>query len=405
VLLPEGTQPANGALYELHYRAKGPQVTGLGFAATRDLISYLRHAPDSPTPNIRRTITIGISQSGRFLRSFVSEGFNRDESGGRVFDGVLSYIGGGGKVFLNAEFSQAFRTNTQYTDHYFPDATFPYSTAQVKDPADGKVGSILHGDGSDPLLMEANSSTEYWQKGASLISTDPQGNADLALPANCRAYLLAGVPHAPMALFQSDVVNPVNMVNSIYALRALLLRLDAWVDKGEAPPASVIPRLDQKTLVRRADLHFPAVPDMAPPPSPNTLIRIADWVEKRPAPGPQPVSLVPQTDADGQDLGGVRLPEVAVPLGTSTGWNLYKGDERKGQMGSLVGSFIPFAKTKAERLAKGDPRPSVEERYASKDDYVAKFRKAVDALVAQGFVRAEDADKYADMAKQTKAFD
>jgi hypothetical protein len=253
--------------------------------------------------------------------------------------------------------------------------------------------------------MEVNTSTEYWQKAASLISTDSQGKHDVILPDNCRAYFLAGLPHAPLAMAQNDVIYPVNVLSPMYVIRSLLLRLDAWVAKGTAPPDSVLPRIDQHTLVPRADLHFPNIPNVTAPAAPNTAQRIADWVTPRATPGTQPQVLVPQSDSDGQDLGGVRIPEVAVPLGTSLGWNLYAGQERAGQMGSLIGSFIPFAKTRAERSASKDARPSLEERYASKDDYVTKFRNAINALVAQGFIRAEDADRYAEVATKTRAFD
>lgn len=404
-LLPAGTKPQNGALYELRYRARAPQVTGLGFAATRDVVAYLHHAAETPTPRIQRTLAIGFSQSARFLRGFVAEGFNQDENGERVFDGMLMHIGGAGKVFLNSEFSQPFRTNTQYSDHFFPDFVFPYSTGRTADPTSGKQAGILRGDDSDPLLMEVNTSTEYWQKAASLISTDPQGKKDLALPRNVRAYFLAGLPHAPLAFAQAQVVHPVNLLTPIYVIRSLLLRLDAWVAKDQAPPPSMLPRIDRGTLVPREALGFPRIPGVTPPAAPNTASRIADWVEARTAAGPQPRVLVPQVDADGVDLGGIRIPEVAVPLGTALGWNLYEDEARQGQLASLVGSFIPFAKTKAERLANRDPRPSLDERYANKDDYVTRFRAAIDALVAQGFVRAEDAARYAQIAATTKVFD
>ena len=405
-LLPEGTKPEQDAIYELRYRARGSQVAGLGFAATRDLISYLRRAPDSLTPFIRRTLAFGVSQSARYLRGFLAEGFNRDEAHERVFDGVLMHIGGAGKVFLNAEFSQPSRTNTPYSDHFYPDFSFPYSTAPQADPiGEHRQAGILRGDNSDPLCMEINTSTEYWQKAASLISTKMQGTADLVLPPQERAYFLAGLPHAPLAYAQAEVVHPVNMLTPLYVLRALLLRLDAWVARGEEPPASVLPRIDQHTLVSRADLHFPAIANVSAPSSPNSAQRIADWVEPRGASGVQPRVLVPQSDGDGQDLGGLRVPEVDVPLGTYVGWNPLNGDKRAGQMATLIGSFIPFARTRAEREVRHDPRLSLEERYRGKDDYLTRFHRSVEALVTQGFIRPEDADRYIEVAMKVKAFD
>ncbi len=405
VLLPEGTKPAHGAIYELHYRARGSQVMGLGFAATRDLVSYLRHAPDSPTPGMQRSLAMGVSQSARYLRGFLQQGFNRDEGNARVFDGMLMFIGGAGKVFLNEPFSQPSRTNAPYSDHFFPDFDFPYSMAQQESPFNGKVSGILHGDGYDPFCMEVNTSSEYWQKGASLISTDPAGKADLALPSGTRAYFLAGLPHGPLAFAQGDVAHPVNMLSPSYVLRALLLRLDAWVARGELPPASVIPRIDARTLVRRADLQFPNVPDVRAPALPNAAQRISDWVEPRAASGKQPQILVPQSDVDGQDLGGIRIPEVDVPLGTSLGWNEFKGNERAGQIPTLIGSFIPFARTRLEREASHDPRLSLEERYRDKDDYIARFRASVDKLVSEGLLRREDAEPYALTATRVNVFD
>jgi hypothetical protein len=404
-LLPAGTLPRNGALYELHYRATGSQVAGLGLAATRDVIAHLRHGADSPTPGVTRTLAFGASQSARFLRAFVAMGFNRDERAQRVFDGMLLYIGGSGKVFLNDRFSQPSRTNTQYSDHFYPDFSFPYSVARMNDAAGRDEAGVLQGDGSDPCFIEVNTSTEYWQKGASLISTNPQGTHDVALPATARAYFLCGLAHAPVALAQSEVRYPVNLLSSMYVLRALLLRLDAWVARGECPPPSVLPRIAEHTLVRRAELRWPAIAGLSAPDGPNPAQQIADWVEPRAADGAQPQVLVPQVDADGMDLGGLRMPEVAVPLGTALGWNLYRGDERMGQMAGLVGSFIAFARTRAERLAHHDPRPSLEERYADKDDYVGRFRQAVEILVRQGFVRQDDAAQYAEAALKTPAFD
>ena len=196
-LLPEGTRPTLGSIYELYYQAKDPKVLGLGFAATRDFVSFLRYAgadstgvPNPARGSIKTVLAVGISQSGRYLRDHVAQGFNQDESGKRVFDGVLAHISGVGRVFLNAEFGQPGRTNTQHEDHLMPENEFPFSTASMKDPVSGKTGALLRGEATDPYLIEVNTSTEYWQKGASLLHTDPLGRKDVALPSRSRVYML-----------------------------------------------------------------------------------------------------------------------------------------------------------------------------------------------------------------------
>ena len=172
IKLRDGDKAQPGYLYEFHYNAKNPKVQGLGFAATRDLIGWLRYDPAAAKATggpITHALAIGFSQAGRYLRNHISEGFNRDEQGRRVFDGVHSHIAGVGRIFFNTPFAQPARTNTQHEDHGFPENEFPFSTASLDDPLTGKAGSLFRGDGCDPLLIETNTSTEYWQKGASLL--------------------------------------------------------------------------------------------------------------------------------------------------------------------------------------------------------------------------------------------
>ena len=191
-----------GFLYEFHYEAKNPKVQGLGFAATRDFVSWLRYDPTGVTVTgrpITHALAIGFSQSGRYLRDHIGQGFNRDEQGRRVFDGIHSHIAGIGRVFFNAPFAQPARTGTQHEDHDYPENAFPFSTATLEDPLTQQTGSLFRGDGSDPKLIETNTSTEYWQKGASLLTTDPLGLKDVALPENSRVYMIAGTQHGGRA--------------------------------------------------------------------------------------------------------------------------------------------------------------------------------------------------------------
>ncbi len=409
-LLPVGTKPDPAALLEIHYPAKGPQVLGLGFAATRDFVSYLRThtGADNPAPGVRHALGIGISQGGRFLRDFLGQGFNQDEGGRKVFDGMLTHIAGVGRLFLNAEFGQPHRTNTQHEDHFFPENKFPFSTAALADPVTGKRGSLFRNDGFDPLLIEVNTSTEYWQKGASLLTTDPLGQRDVKLPAQARVFLVAGTQHtgtAGLVSARGAGLNATNPHSPAPALRALLAALDAWVKQGVAPPPSRVPRIADGTAVPPEAIGFPTVPGVAVAARANAIVRCADWIHPVAAAGPQYRVLVPRVDADGNEGAGIRLPDIAAPLGTFTGWNLYRFPGLEGELCDRDGSYVPFAKTKAERLQAGDPRPSLEERYGTRAAYVALLAQAAQALVQERLLLPEDAQRYVEAASLSKAFD
>jgi hypothetical protein len=402
-LLPEGTRPQPGALYELHYPAKNPRVLGIGMAATRDLIAFLRHertdAAGTPNPvgiGIRAAVAFGISQSGRFLRDFVHDGFNQDTRGRKVFDGVLAHTAGVGGVFLNHPFGQPGRTNTQHEDHTFPENAFPFSTARMTDPVTGVTGGLLRGDGFDPLWMETNTSTEYWQKGASLLATDPLGQRDVELPANARGYLISGTQHGGQAWMTASNGNCANLRNPhspTPALRALLIALDEWVD-GKAPPPSRVPRIADQTLVAAEQVRFPAIPGMQVARRVNEFGVLRDWVKPDMDMSKPYRPLVPQVEAsDGNELAGVRLPEIAVPLATYTVWNLYRAPFTAGELCDRFGSYRPMLATRSEREKAGDPRPSLEERYGDHAGYVAQFERAARALVTERLLLQEDAER------------
>ncbi len=405
IRLREGTQAKPGFLYEFHYEAKNPKVQGLGFAATRDVVSWLRHSPEAAKATgrpITHALAIGFSQAGRYLRNHISEGFNRDEQGRRVFDGILSHIAGVGRVFYNTPFAQPARTNTQHEDHGFPENEFPFSTATQSDPLTGKSGSLFRGDGSDPLLIETNTSTEYWQKGASLLHTDPLGTKDVTLPDNSRVYMVAGTQHGGRAGATTDPgpnLNPRNPHNPMPAIRALLVALDEWAVSGKTPPASRVPTLAAGTLVAPDKTGFPAVPGAAIVRTTNTVSPPGDWV--RPGPSDKVYrTLVSKVDADGNEAAGIRLPDIAVPLATYTGWNEYKPPYPAGEIADRDGSCLPFPVDKAARNASGDPRPSIAERYKDSADYVARVQAVVTQLMADRLLLAEDADRYLDRARK-----
>jgi hypothetical protein len=411
-----GSGPAVGSIYELHYPARDPWVLGIGFAANRDLVSWLRSGrpDDRGTPNpagsgIRHALAVGISQSGRYLRDHVAQGFNQDEDARRVFDGVLAHISGVGRVFLNARWGQPGRTNTQHEDHLFPENVFPFSAATLDDPVGGGRGALLRGDGFDPLLIATNTATEYWQKGASLLHTDPLGTRDVALPPTVRAYLIASTQHAGRAglsTARGGCLNDRNPHDPTPAVRALIAALDAWVERGVAPPPSRVPTLREGTLVAPDNAGFPAIPGLGVVRQANALARFGDWVNPEPDTGRGYVPLVSKVDADGNELAGIRLPDIAVPLATYTGWNLYKAPFPDGELCDRDGSHAAFAATKAERERSGDPRLSIAERYADAATYMGRVQAEVDALLRDRLLLREDADAYLRRAREqaTKLF-
>jgi hypothetical protein len=405
IRLREGTTPKPGFLYEFHYEAKNPKVQGLGFAATRDVVSWLRHTPEAVKATGRpmtHALAIGFSQAGRYLRNHISEGFNRDEQGRRVFDGILSHIAGVGRIFFNTPFAQPARTNTQHEDHGFPENEFPFSTATLDDPLTGRRGSLFRGDSSDPLLIETNTSTEYRQKGASLLHTDPLGTTDVTLPGNSRVYMIAGTQHGGRAGATTDPgpnVNPRNPHNPMPAIRALLVALDAWVVSGTAPPSSRVPTLAEGTLVEADKTGFPAIPGAAIVRTTNVVAPPGDWVRPT-VPDRTYRTLVCKVDTDGNELAGIRLPDIAVPLATYTGWNEYKPPYPAGEMADRDGSCLPLPAGRTAREASGDPRLSIAERYEDGADYLAKVEAVVTKLMADRLLLAEDGERYLDRARK-----
>jgi hypothetical protein len=424
-LLPKGTKFAPITIYELWYEATQPKVTGIGYAATRDVVAFLRYeradrkgtanpliagAADGP----RHAIAFGGSQSGRFLRHYLELGMNKDEHGRRVFDGVFSHIAGVGKVFANHTFAMAGRTATQHQDRYYPENWFPFSAASLTDPFTGKTASLLKGDASDPLLIETNTSTEYWQKGASLLTTDPTGMRDVELPANARAYLIAGTQHTGRVGLGTEpgpCANLRNPHNPAPALRALVVALEQWVTKGIAPPASRVPSIAAGTAVDPAAITMPAIPNFAVAPAANAVGPSVDWVDPpgsrtavyltASAPAHYGVR-VPAVDTDGNEVAGIRLPPIAVPVATYTGWNVYKAEP--SELCDRDGSYVAFARSKAEREATGDPRPSIEERYASRETYVIRVKAVTNELLNERLLLPADAAAYVKAAEASDRF-
>jgi hypothetical protein len=394
-----------GRIYEVIYKAEDPTVSGLGSAAIRDYISYLKQ-----TGVVKRAIGFGTSQSGRFLRTFVYEGFNADEQGARVFEGVWAHVGGAGRGSFNIRFGQPSRDGHQRLNRFYPTDIFPFS--DLPQTGSGRTDSLLAratAQGVVPKIFYTNGSYEYWGRGASLIHTTVDGKRDFAPGPESRIYYLAGTQHGPNANpVRHDTENPANPQDYRFALRALLLAMNAWITSGAAPPDSRLPLIAKHELVAPAALRFPQIPGVHLPKEPYTVYRLdfgPDFRSKGiidfepPKLGkPFPI-LVPQVDADGNEISGVRLPEQSVPLATYTGWNLR--DASIGAPGvtyDMVGSFLPFPRTRADREKMGDPRPSIEERYKSREDYLQRVAAAAETLVRARLLMAVDVPKITDQA-------
>jgi hypothetical protein len=419
-LLPPGSLFAPFKIYELWYEATGSRVLGIGFASVRDLVSFLRweRTDRHGTPNpliperartegtgIHHALAFGVSQSGRFLRHFLDLGMNDDGHGRRVFDGVMSHVAGAGKVFANHRFGMPGRTATQHEDRLYPENWFPFGNAVTTDPFSRKTGAILQGCATDPLVIETNSSTEYWQKGASLVHTDPTGRSDADLPSNVRVYMIAGTQHGGRPGVDPSpgpCVNPRNPHSATPALRALFVALEEWVTKGTAPPPSRVPRIADGTAVAAESIEMPAVPDFAIAPGANQIVSPVDWAGPPARIDNVYGTLVCAVDADGNEIAGIKLPPIAVPLGTHTGWNVYRA--QPGELADRDGSFISFAQTRAESEAADDPRPSLAERYGSREAYVTKVRAAAEALVVERLLLPADAAAYVKAAETCDRF-
>jgi len=398
---------AAGRTYELAYDVAGAPIAGLGFAAVRDAVSWLKSAPHANV-KVQRALAFGSSQSGRFLRTFLYYGFNADEHGGQVFDGVMAHIAGASRLDVN----RACATPTNLGQ--FDATSFPFADQALRDPVTGANEGALDNPRAravKPKVFYTNTGVEYWggARSAALIHTTPDGAGDLTLPGNERVYFLTGSQHGPARFppgeprFGAQRENP----NDYWlAMRALLVAMDEWLRGGAAPPPSRYPRLADKTLVRAADVAFPALPGVRAPQTLPAGPRARNALLRRDGgAGAALPFLVPQTDVDGLELAGVRLPEIEAPLATYTGWN-YRNPAIGGadQLYPLLGSYIPFPATADARAAANDPRAAIVERYASKQAYLDKMRAAADKLVAERYLLAEDvpsvlerADKHWDL--------
>ena len=397
VTIKGGFKP--GYTYELTYETKDPRVAGTGYAALRDAASYFKFNPASEV-KARYAYAYGGSQAGRFLRAFIREGFTIDERERQAFDAIWVQVGGASLGSFNEPFVQP-NEGGFYTTTWFP---FLYET--TTDPATGERGGLgaRIPEGKHPNVFLVDSSNEYWDRGrvSALNHLSLDGKRDVEPPSNVRIYHVAGTPHGFSGTFPPRPSPGTQLPNTIVVgkpvQRALMIALDNWVQKDESPPPSRYARLSNGTLVAQKDIKFPDIPGVRFPYDVHGGYR-----SDRPGPlTSHPVPFfVPQVDSDGNERAGILMPEVSVPLSTNTGWAFRSEDVgAPDQVAFLSGSYIPFAPTRAAREQRGDPRPSVEERYTGRVDYMQRVTSAARGLVSDGYMMAEDVDEVVDRAGQ-----
>jgi len=398
-----------GKIYEAVYRSKNPRVVGLGLAAIRDVISYAKYDPEAIFP-VDRGLAVGVSQTGRFLRHFLYQGFNTDEEGRPAYDGLLAITAGAGRGSFNHRFAQPSRDAHRFSAFEYPTDVFPFTSRPQFDALQWRTDGLLarQRPAHRPKTMYVNTGYEYWGRAASLLHTTPDGTEDVAPLDTERIYHVASAQHFPWR-FPPPEENQLTEGPALYrgnpmahgvVYRALLVRLVEWVDEGTAPPPSQYPRRDDGTLVSIDRLDFPDIPKVEVPDVVHEAYRTdygarfrTDGVVSRQPPrlGRAYPSLVSRVDSLGNERAGIRTLETRVPLATYMPWNLRIGAARNAdELTNFFGSVVPLPATPAEKRATGDPRPAATPLYPSRDAYVEEARAAADAMIEEGVLLPAD---------------
>jgi hypothetical protein len=416
IVLDGGFLP--GRIYDCYYRAQDPPVVGLGFTAVRDAAGFLRWgtaAEGNPCAGqIERSYVFGVSQSGRFLRHLLYLGLDQDEAGRFVWDAVIPHVAGARRGEFNCRFGQPSLNAVHAVG-----SLFPFADGEQEDPLTGQRDALLRrlaGRATPPRIFTINTSAEYWRGDGSLVHTDVGGTRDVAPPAHVRQYLFAGCQHTPGTLPPPSAdpntggrgYHLFSVVDYSPLLRAALVSLDRWASEGVEPPASAVPRVADATAVPAEATRpvYTAIPGVRFPDHISRPQRLdfGPHVERGvvvlpPKLGAPFVTLVSAVDGDGNERGGIRPPELRVPLATYMGWNPRHPEQgAPGDLMAMMGSTLPFARTRAERIRGGDPRPSIEERYAGREDYLTRVRRDAEAMAAARQLLAEDVDAVVERA-------
>lgn len=413
-----------GYIYELIYEAQDPIVQGLGLAGIRDFISFLKTDSGQQNPLAmsgrsiaERAYGFGVSQSGRCLRQFLYDGFNADEQGQQVFDGVIPHVAGGGLGFFNHRFASPTRHNAQHDNHDYPADVFPFTYGEARDPFTERDEGILtkaRAAGVVPKIMHIQTSSEYWHRAGSLVHTDPNGTRDAKIPEEVRIYTIGGAQHGPGSGQPQEGGSgqlPRNPTDYRPLLRGLLTAMDEWVQQDQAPPPSVYPKIADGTLVpwQENQSGWKPLPGVRYP----EVIHQPDFVDRGPlflskrritihppkVAGQYNVLISGYAD-DNNERGCLLLPSVAVPVATFTSWNLRKREiGAETELLSLAGGYVPFAQTKIERLKLGDPRPSLQERYGNFEAYQKQCEEHLARLARSRYVLEEDVPRIKRLAE------
>ncbi|GAB2455114.1 alpha/beta hydrolase domain-containing protein [Comamonas humi] len=400
-----------GAIYELVYDAKDPYVGGMGFASVRDLVSFLRYQTRDSAGNenparpggmeIKAAFGWGLSQSGRFLRDFLYQGFHVDLNGKMVFEGIHPTVAGSRMTEHNMAFAQTSRWMRQHEERNYPGAEFPFTYPSMRDTLSGKSDGVLalcEKAGNCPKVMHQDSAHEIWHGRSSLVVTDTEGkHVDMA--GNVRVYMISGQQHGPGNGTANPLANckyPSDPVDGSPILRAIVVAMDDWVTKGIAPPPSMFPNQKDGTLqtIEQAKAAWPTIPG-EPFNERYSLAQLGDYSTTPPTYGASYPVYVAKFDANGTGIGGIIPADLMAPLGTYMGRNFRKAGHAENELCAGSGGFIALPKTLAERTASGDSRPSLEELYpGGATDFYAKRRAQVQALIARKLVLPEELDSY-----------
>lgn len=415
IYMASGFQAGN--IYELVYRARDPRVVGLGPAAIRDVMSYAKYDGEGLFP-VQYGVAFGVSQTGRFLRHFLYQGFNTDEKGRKVYDGLLIHTAGAGRGSFNHRFAQPSRDAHRYSAFFYPTDIFPFTSWAQKDPETGETdGLFAHAfdPAHLPKVFYTNTGYEYWGRAASLIHTNVDSSADVPLFPNERLYHLASGQHsvgrfppAPDDRLEGSRAYRGNPLDFLVALRALLMDLVEWVRDGTEPPPSVYPTIGAGDLVPIEKVRFPKIPGLAFPAVIHEAYR-ADygprWKEgivdyQPPRLGKAFLSLVSQVDEIGNEVAGVQAVETLAPLATYAPWNLRTGFAGgTDELTDFTGTYVPLPATDDERRRTQDPRPSIESLFPSKPDYLAAAALAAVDLVEERLLLPEDVPRVLQQAE------